>query len=187
MNEKGVSMNIKNTMYTFTALLALIILFFNFSPIVIATYPGEIQSGNLSLEYHNVTVYAPAVAQTDTGYEGVISTITVTIQNQGSGSVFVDTLPLTQVDMQGSARLAVKVASSYVRNDVNSTVNPDEYDYFFVIRTSAPIIGGPSAGAVMTLATVSLLENWTTIDKYICRVSNFSFMDYFYEFGMQRE
>lgn len=33
------------------------------------------------LEYHNVSVYAPAVAQIEDGYEGVISTITVTIQN----------------------------------------------------------------------------------------------------------
>ena len=92
---------------------------------------------------------------------GVISTITVTIQNNGSGRVFVDTMPLTQVDMQGSARLAVKVASALVENDINCDVNPSEYDYFFVVRTSSPVIGGPSAGAVMTVATISLLENWS--------------------------
>ena len=156
----------KNKMYTFTAILPILLLLFCFSPIVVAMNPGEIQTGSISLEYHNVSVYAPAVAQTENGYEGVISTITVTIQNEGSGSVFVDTLPLTQIDMQGSARLAVNVASSLVKNDENCDVNPDEYDYFFVIRTSSPIIGGPSAGAVMTLATVSLLENWT-IDSHL--------------------
>jgi len=137
-----------------------------FSQISIATNPGEIQNGNVSIEYHNVSVYAPAVAQTENGYKGVISTITVTIQNNGNGRVFVDTLPLTQVDMQGSARLAVKVAGALVKNDKNCYVNPDNYDYFFVIRTSSPVIGGPSAGAIMTLATISLLENWT-IDKNI--------------------
>jgi uncharacterized protein len=136
------------------------------SQISIATYTGEIQTGNVTLEYHNISVYAPAVAQTENGYEGVISTITVTIQNKGSGRVFVDTLPLTQIDMQGSARLAVKVAGAIIKNDKNSSINPDKYDYFFVIRTASPVIGGPSAGAVMTLATIALLENWT-IDKNI--------------------
>ena len=138
----------------------------SFSQISVATIPGAIQTGNISFEYRNVSVYAPAVAQTENGYQGVISTITVTIQNNGSSRVFVDTLPLTQVDMQGSARLAVKVASAIVKDDINSNITPEEFDYFFVIRTSSPVIGGPSAGAVMTLATVSLLENWT-IDKNI--------------------
>jgi uncharacterized protein len=137
-----------------------IILFSSFCHYSTATIPGDIQEGDISLNYRNVTVYAPAVAQTESGYTGVISTITVTIQNNGSGRVFVDTLPLTQIDMQGSARLAVKVAGTLVKNDENCSVNPSEYDYFFVVRTSSPIIGGPSAGAIMTVATVALLENW---------------------------
>jgi len=124
------------------------------------TIPGQIYEGGESIIYRNVTVCAPAVAQTDNGYVGVISTITVTIQSNGSGRVFVDTLPLTQVDMQGSARLAVKVASTIVENDKNVNIEPFTYDYFFVVRTSSPIIGGPSAGAIMTVATISLLENW---------------------------
>jgi len=62
--------------------------------------------------------------------------------------------------MQGSARLAVKVASTLVRNDEDSDINPDNYDYYFVVRTDSPIIGGPSAGGVMTVAAVSLLKNW---------------------------
>lgn len=121
---------------------------------------GQIHESNLLLNYRNVTVYAPAVAQTEKGNIGVISTITVTIQSHGSGRVFVDTLPLAQIDMQGSARLAVKVASALVENDKNSTVTPKSYDYFFVVRTTAPIIGGPSAGGIMTVATVALLQNW---------------------------
>lgn len=124
------------------------------------TVPGELYEGEASIFYRNVTVYAPAVASTQSGYVGVISTITVTVQNNGSGRVFVDTLPLTQVDMQGSARLAVKVASALVKNDVNSDIDPSTYDYFFVVRTDSPIIGGPSAGAIMTVATISLLQGW---------------------------
>ena len=151
------------------ALIALIILFVtsSFSPVSFAVSPGMISEGTVSIEYRNVTVYAPAVAQTDEGYVGVISTITVTIQSNGDGRVFVDTLPLTQIDMQGSARLAVKVASALVRNDNSCVINPFEYDYFFVVRTIAPIIGGPSAGAVMTIAVIALLENWTLDNKTV--------------------
>ncbi|MFX1590430.1 MAG: S16 family serine protease, partial [Promethearchaeota archaeon] len=127
--------------------------------------PGKIYENNSSIIYRNVTVYAPAVASTDVGYIGVMSTITVTIQSSGSGKVFVDTLPLTQVDMQGSARLAVKVASAIVKNDANCSLNPNLFDYFFVVRTEAPIIGGPSAGGIMTVATIALLENWS-LDEY---------------------
>jgi len=127
--------------------------------------PGTIYEETKSSIYRSITVYAPAVAKTESDYVGVIATITVSIQNNGSGRVFVDTLPLTQVDMQGSARLAVKVAGTLVRNDENCDVNPDKYNYYFVVRTDAPIIGGPSAGGVMTVATVSLLENWN-IDNH---------------------
>jgi uncharacterized protein len=130
-------------------------------PSSVALSAGVIQKGSVVVGYRNVTVYAPAVSQTDTGYVGVISTITATIQENGSGRVFVDTLPLTDVDMQGSARLAVKVASALVSTDNRSHLDPRTCDFFFVVRTSSPIIGGPSAGAIMTIAVISLLENWT--------------------------
>ena len=151
----------------FLIVIAFSILLPSFCQYSIAISTGQISEGKIAIEYRNVTVYAPAVGQTETGYVGVISTITVTIQNNGSGRVFVDTLPLTEIDMQGSARLAVKVASALVKNDRNCTVNPSNYDYFFVVRTSSPVIGGPSAGAVMTLATIALLENWTIDDETV--------------------
>jgi uncharacterized protein len=132
-----------------------------------AIEPGEVYEESIVLTYRNITVYAPAVAETDNGYVGVISTITVTLQSNGSGRVFVDTLPLTQIDMQGSARLSVKVASALVKNDDRCNINPDEYDFFFVVRTSSPIIGGPSAGGIMTAAVVSLLENWEMDNKTV--------------------
>ncbi len=144
-----------------------LIIFSSFCQYSIANLPGEIYEGEVTVRYRNCTVYAPAVAQTDKGYVGVISTVTLTIQSNGSGRVFVDTLPLTEVDMQGSARLAVKVAGAFVKKDINCTVNPSNYDFFFVVRTSSPVIGGPSAGAVMTLATIALLENWTVNDKTV--------------------
>jgi len=141
--------------------LGICLLFSPYLPSSVGLSAGEISEGNISLEYRNVTVYAPAVSQLGTGYVGVISTITVSIQGNGSGRVFVDTLPLTDVDMQGSARLAVKVASALVSADTRPHLEPRTCDFFFVVRTTSPMIGGPSAGAIMTVAVVALLENWT--------------------------
>lgn len=142
-------------------ILGIFLLCSSCSPVVNGHPAGTIAEGSISLEYRNVTVYAPAVSQVGNGYDGVISTITVTIQGNGSGRVFVDTLPLTDVDMQGSARLAVKVASALVRSDTRPHLDPRTCDFFFVVRTTSPMIGGPSAGAIMTAAVIALLENWT--------------------------
>jgi uncharacterized protein len=136
-------------------------------PLTMGFPTGMISEGKISLEYRNVTVYAPAVSQLGTSYVGVISTITVTIQGNGSGRVFVDTLPLTDVDMQGSARLAVKVASALVSSDTRPHLDPHNFDFFFVVRTTSPMIGGPSAGAIMTVAVIALLENWTLDNRTI--------------------
>lgn len=148
-------------------ILGFFIICSSFLQFSLAIEPGEVYEESIFLTYRNITVYAPAVAETDNGYVGVISTITVTLQSNGRGRVFVDTLPLTQIDMQGSARLSVKVASALVKNDDRCNINPDEYDFFFVVRTTAPIIGGPSAGGIMTAAVVSLLENWTMDNKTV--------------------
>ena len=127
-----------------------------FSPLV-----HSVEEGKVTLFYRSVTVYAPAVAETEQGMVGVATTITVTVQNGTgcSGKVFVETVPLTEVDMQGSARLAVTVACSL------AGVDPSNYDFFFVIKTPSPIIGGPSAGAIMTIATISALEGWDLDNK----------------------
>ena len=115
-----------------------LLIFSLLSQFSIAISPGQIEGGVVSLNYRSVTVYAPAVASTDNGYVGVISTITVTIQDNGSGRVFVDTLPLTQIDMQGSARLAVKVASALVENSrVSATATeakPRVINFLFFIN-----------------------------------------------------
>jgi len=121
----------------------------------------SLEEGKVTLFYRSVTVYAPAVAETEQGMVGVATTITVTVQNGTgcSGKVFVETVPLTEVDMQGSARLAVTVACSL------TGVDPSNYDFFFVIKTPSPIIGGPSAGATMTIATIAALEGWDLDNK----------------------
>lgn len=102
----------------------------------------------------SVTIIAPAVEKTPQGLHGVLSSVTVVAQ-KGSGHVYIDTWPLAQVDIQGSARLAVQVASDVVNKDWR------EYDFFITVRSDSPIIGGPSAGGAMTVALIAALQGWT--------------------------
>lgn len=69
----------------------------------------------------------------------------------GVGKVFVDTFPLAKLDTQVSTRLAKEVACSYL------DINCDSFDFFYTIRAQSPIIAGPSAGAAITILTISLL------------------------------
>ncbi|VVB95054.1 Lon protease [uncultured archaeon] len=102
-------------------------------------------------------VTVPLVADrstTDGGDEGVLLGATVIVQN-GTGHVFVDTSPYTQVDLQGSARLAAMVASDEMGVDQKA------YDFYYIIDISSPIIGGPSAGGALTVATIAAMNKWT--------------------------
>jgi len=113
-----------------------------------------------------ISIVAPAVAQTDYGYVGVPVNIEVTV-SKGNGHVYMDTMPLTDLDMQGSARIAAKVAFDICGK------NQKDYDVHYVIRSDVPIIGGPSAGATLSVATIAALNNWS-INKNVmmtCMIS----------------
>lgn len=101
-------------------------------------------------------VSVPLVADRSTGdgEEGILLSAKVIVTN-GTGHVFVDTNPYTQVDLQGSARLAAMVASDVLGIDQRS------YDFYYIIDISSPIIGGPSAGGALTVATIAAINNWT--------------------------
>jgi len=101
-------------------------------------------------------VEIPLVADrsTENGDEGVLLTAKV-IATNGTGHVFVDTNPYTQVDLQGSARLAAMVASDVLGIDQRT------YDFYYIIDISSPIIGGPSAGGALTVATIAAINKWT--------------------------
>ncbi|PPA79664.1 MAG: Archaeal Lon protease [ANME-2 cluster archaeon HR1] len=100
-----------------------------------------------------ITVPIVAAYSTPDGESGVLLNATV-IVTPGNGHVFVDTQPYTQMDLQGSARMATLVAS-----DVTG-IDPSEYDFYFIIEVTSPIIGGPSAGAALTVATIADIMNW---------------------------
>ena len=64
-----------SNIFVYTIIITLT-LTMGFPVIVSATTPGTIYDDTLSLEYRNMTVYVPAVGQTEQGNTGVISTIT---------------------------------------------------------------------------------------------------------------
>lgn len=100
-----------------------------------------------------VQTKALAVAVTGSGdLVGMAAELSVTVARNGSGHVFIDTRPLAGTDMQGSARMAARVAASLTGFAM------ENHDFFYVIRSESPTISGPSAGAVMALATVVALE-----------------------------
>lgn len=70
----------------------------------------------------------------------------------GNGRVFLDTFPLTKYDTQISTRFAKEIACSYLN------INCNNYDFIYTIRAKSTIIGGPSAGAAMSLLTVLALQ-----------------------------
>lgn len=109
---------------------------------------------NVNALENGVTIPLVADRMTDNGEEGAFLHAQVIVTN-GTGHVFVDTNPYTQVDLQGSARIAAMVASDILGLDQKS------YDFYYIIGIDSPIIGGPSAGGALTVATIAAINNWT--------------------------
>jgi len=92
----------------------------------------------------------PVLAVTENG-EGVVGRLTIRIAYPGRGEVFFSSDPLTLLDSQASARIAVLVATQLAGVEV------EDYDYFFSFVSPSITVGGPSAGAMMTAGLLSLL------------------------------
>ncbi len=71
----------------------------------------------------------------------------------GDGKVFIDTFPASKLDTQMSTRLAKNMACKFIDEDCT------QYDFFYTIRASSPIVGGPSASASATIATIAAIMN----------------------------
>ncbi|WP_064496789.1 S16 family serine protease [Methanocaldococcus jannaschii] len=106
-----------------------------------------------------VIIKAPAVSLTDRGYVGVPINIQINV-TKGDGHVFMDTMPLTELDMQGSARIAAKVAGEVTGKDMS------KYNVYITVRSDVPVVGGPSAGGTMTIGIICELMNWS-LNKHV--------------------
>jgi uncharacterized protein len=58
------------------------------------------------------------------------------------------------LDTQISTRFAKEIACDY------ADVNCDGYDFFYTLESDAPIIGGPSAGAAISVLTAAVLKGY---------------------------
>jgi len=125
--------------------------------LLIAILISSTISANAQFVHANIVTIKAVAVKSGEIPEGVVINITV-IVTPGTGKVFVSTLPYTEIDMQGSAQLAALTACDLLGLDFT------KYDFFYEIKAEAPIVGGPSAGAVMTIATIAALKNLTLRD-----------------------
>jgi uncharacterized protein len=91
-----------------------------------------------------------AVYQEDEEFRGSPADVQLEIK-QGSGRVFLETIPLSKVDTQISTRFAKEIACKFAEMDC------DSYDFFYTIKSPAGIVGGPSAGGAISALTVAML------------------------------
>jgi len=99
-----------------------------------------------------------AVTETSNVDVGGIADLFLEIE-PGSGRVFLETFPATKIDTQISTRFAKEIACDFSDADCN------EFDFFYTITAGSSIIGGPSAGAAISLLTFSLIEGISLDDN----------------------
>lgn len=135
----------------------------------------ELQSGSpmcpVGLEGF-ATLQGPAVFQTvqtdQTGpfvrksvsEEGALINISVEIR-PGKGRVLVQTTPLMGVVFQDAANTAVFVAE----NETGRQLSSSDIIFSITAKDRIPGVDGPSAGALMTLLTISAIDNTTLNDS----------------------
>jgi uncharacterized protein len=96
-----------------------------------------------------VSISMPAVTDED---KGILTYLSVEATS-GTGRILVDIDNLLfWEDTQQSMRVARKVAANI------TGVNIENYDLIYNIHANANVIGGPSAGAALTIATIAALE-----------------------------
>jgi len=114
--------------------------------------PQTNHQSNLNVEpvYSHIEINLAAVDQNGNG----VTTPLIVESKPGNGKALtnVDKL-LFWVDTQYSIQVAKAVAE-----DVTE-INASNYDLIYSIESNASIIGGPSAGAALTIATIAALEN----------------------------
>ncbi len=98
-----------------------------------------------------VVMDVPAVAAGDAGLRGVMSRLHVTVLWPGRGDVYFTARPLTELDTQAAARMAVLVASTLAGVDYRG------YDYLIRLEADTSIVGGPSASGAIAVAVLAAL------------------------------
>ncbi|MEM2954937.1 MAG: S16 family serine protease [Candidatus Nanoarchaeia archaeon] len=140
-------------------ILAILLAVIYLTPIEIKEQKATFQKPTPTIEFQlkqplinstQAMTYLPAV---DNEGKGVLTLLVVeAVPGSGRTLVDIDNL-LFWGDTQHSIRIAKNVASNITGIDVN------KYDLVYNIYANASIIGGESAGAALTLATIAVLQN----------------------------
>ncbi len=104
------------------------------------------------LTIENETTVEMKLPAVDVNKSGVVTTLKVTAK-PGAGRTLVDIEGLLfWADTQQSIRVARQVAANITKVDVNKV------DLIYSIKAQASLIGGPSAGSALTIATIAALR-----------------------------
>ncbi|MFB6100045.1 MAG: S16 family serine protease [Candidatus Nanohalobium sp.] len=114
-------------------------------------YPDSSSDGLKSMEGSG-SATAKIVAASKNSNTGAIGQVKVEII-PGDGDVLVETNPFIQTDTQVSATKAKEVAEEVVGKSL------ENHDVIYTIRMDSTVVGGPSAGAAMTLATIAAMTD----------------------------
>lgn len=125
------------------------------SPLATLAFPFQMENGKESLKTLSVagelTAQSHIVAVTNRN-EGVLGGVNVEITPEGKGRVLINTNPFVEPDTQFSAETAVNVAEEYTQMSLNNK------DVIITFDMDSNVVGGPSAGASMTLAVIAAIQ-----------------------------
>lgn len=94
----------------------------------------------------------PIVVVSSVDQEGVVGKLSVKLI-PGNANVLIDTNPFLETDLQYSANIAVTVAKLQSENYAANK------DFVLSYEVDSNVVGGESAGAATTIATIAALEN----------------------------
>jgi len=125
--------------------------YYYFSPV--SQQPATIAQPSPQIITSNSYTAQINLAAVDQNGKGVTTPLTVEAKpGTGEALTNVDKL-LFWVDTQYSIQVAKAVAENITK------INADKIDLTYSIETNATLVGGPSAGAALTIATMAALEN----------------------------
>ncbi|HLC47665.1 MAG TPA: S16 family serine protease [Candidatus Norongarragalinales archaeon] len=101
-------------------------------------------------EIYNSKIPVLAVKSDDN--TGVVSYANVEIRS-GKGRVLINTNPFVEPDTQYSAETAVKIAQKLLGVDLS------DRDIILTFEANTSLVGGPSAGGAITIATLAAIQN----------------------------
>jgi len=117
------------------------------APIIIQTPPEKVTT----LPFQNYSATTNVLAVKGDGTSGVMGKVIVEII-PGKGRVLMDTNPFLEPDTQFSAETAVNVAENFTHKSLA------DRDIILSFNITGNVLGGPSAGSAMAIATIAAIE-----------------------------